>query len=257
VFNLASLNRKGNDSDTLTLMFDLHNKLLGPENVAHDYLPEEMVLDGNGSLDDYTALFLPYAPYMSEEFSRRLTKWVKKGGTLFAVGPFALKDECGVDLADRSSLFRTLFPAFKEAASGDWDYSVDGTDHRARPIETKNFGKGQVICLNRMLNELLEDASSTSVLTDSVRETCERTAQSPDSDLGILVREGEQGEKYLGLHNRNVEEPIETTVTVVGKYENPMDLLVPGWFPVPSDINGRKTTLTIRLEAGDWTLLRL
>jgi hypothetical protein len=257
VFNLASLNRAGNDSDALTLMFDLHNKLLGPENIPHDYLPEEMVLDGNGSLDDYTALFLPYAPYMSEEFSRRLTRWVKKGGTLIAVGPFALKDECGVDFADRSSLFRTLFPAFKKAASGDWDYSVDGTERRARPIETKSFGKGQVVCLNRMLDELLEDASSTSMLTDFVRDACERTAQSPDSDLGILVREGEQGEKYLGLHNRNVEEPIETTVTVAGKYKNSMDLLVPGWFPVPSDINGRKTTLTIRLEPGDWTLIRL
>jgi len=257
VFNLASLNRAGNDSDALTLMFDLHNKLLSPENVPHDYLPEEMVLDGNGSLDDYTVLFLPCAPYMSDTFSRRLKKWVQNGGTLIALGPFSLKNEFGLDLASEDSIYRTLFPAFKKVASGDWDYSVDGTDRKARPIETRSFGKGQVVCLNRMLDVLLQDVSLTSLLTEIVKDTCERTAQSPNSDLEILVREGEHGEKYLGLCNRNVEEPIETTVIISGKYENPMDVLVPGWFPVPSDIYGDKTILRIRLAPGDWTLVRL
>ncbi len=257
VFNLASLNRAGNDSDALTLMFDLHNKLLGPENVPHDYLPEEMVLDGKGSLDDYTALFLPYAPYMSEELSGRLTRWVKKGGTLIAFGPFSLKNEFGLDLASGDSIYRTLFPKYKKVGAADWDYSVDGTDRIARPVATRSFGKGQVICLNRMLDVLLQDLSLKSLLTEIVKDACERTAQSPDSDLGILVREGEHGEKYLGLCNRNVEEPIETTVIISGKYENPMDILVPGWFPVPSDIYGDKTILRIRLAPGDWTLVQL
>ena len=257
VFNLASLNRAGNDSDTLALMFDLHNKLLGPESVPHDYLPEEMVLDGKGSLDDYTVLFLPCAPYMSEEFARGLRKWLHHGGTLFAIGPFALKNEFGLDLASGDSVYRTLFPKFKNAASGDWDYSVDGTDRRARPVETRSFGKGQVVCLNRMLNEILQDVSLKSLLTEIVKDTCERTARSASPDLEILVREGNQGQKFLGLRNRDVEEPLETTVIVTGQYKNPMDLLVPGWFPVPSDIIGNKTILRIRLDPGDWTLIRL
>ena len=105
VFNLASVNRNSNDSDALTLMFDLHNKLLAPENVAHDYLPEEMVLDGKGTLNDYTVLFLPYAPYMSQEMSRRLVAWVQKGGTLIALGPFSLKNEFGLDLAREDSIY--------------------------------------------------------------------------------------------------------------------------------------------------------
>jgi len=257
VFNLASLNREGNWSDALSLMLDLHNELLGPGNVPHDYLPEEMVLDGNGSLDNYTALFLPYAPYMSDAFSRRLKEWVQNGGTLIAFGPFSLKNEFGLDLESGDSIYRTLFPKYKKVGAGDWDYSVDGTDRIARPVETRSFGKGQVVCLNRMLDVLLQDVSLTSLLTEIVKDACERTAQSPHSDLGILVREGTEGEKYLGLCNRNVEDPIETTVIVAGKYENPMDILVPGWFPVPSNINGRKTILTIRLEPGDWTLVRL
>jgi hypothetical protein len=257
VFNLASVNPVDNWSEPLSLMLDLHNMLLGPENVPHDYLPEEMVLDGKGSLDDYTVLVLPFAPYMTEAFSRRLKEWVRKGGTLLAFGPFSLKNEFGLDLASGDSIYRTLFPAFKEIGPGDWDYSVDGTDHKARPVETRSFGKGQVVCLNRMLDMLLQDLSLKSLLTEIVKDACEQTAQSSNSDLGILVREGEHGEKFLGLCNRNVEEPIETTVIVSGKYENPMDVLVPGWFPVPSDIYGNKTILRIRLEPGDWTLIRL
>lgn len=109
----------------------------------------------------------------------------------------------------------------------------------------------------RQEDVLLQDVSLTSVLTEIVTDSCERTAQSPDSNLGILVREGEHGEKYLGLCNRNVEKPIETTVIVAGEYKNPMDLLVPAWFPVPVNILGNKTILRIRLAPGDWTLVRL
>jgi len=259
VFNLGSINPGGrHESNPIRLLFDLHNKLLSPANIAHDYLPEEMVLDGKGSLDDYTVLFLPYAPYMSEEFSGRLTHWVKKGGTLIAVGPFSLKNEFGLDLVSRNSTFKTLFPKYNKIGPGDWDYSVDGTDQKSRPaVTTKNFGKGQVVCLNRMADEILRNPSLKSLLTEIVKDVCEQTATSPNSDLEILVREGGHGEKYLGLCNRNVEEPIETIVTVLGEYENPMDVLVPGHFPVPSVISKNKTVLRIYLAPGDWTMVQL
>ena len=258
VFNLASMKHDSNDSDTLSLMYDLHNKLLSPGNIAHDYLPEEMVLDGKGSLDDYTVLFLPYAPYMSEELAGRLTKWVKRGGTLIAAGPFALKNEFGLDLADRSSLFKTLVPGYRKTGPDAWDYSVDGTDERAQPqiLETA-FGEGRVVHLNRMLDLYLRKPSLKRSLMEFVEEACEQTAVSPDADLEILVREGDHGERYLGLCNKNVQEPLETTVTVQGRVEEPVDLLIPGFFRVPSDFDGKKTVLKIYLEPGDWTLIRL
>ena len=258
VFNLASLKHDSNNSDTLSLMYDLHNKLLSPLNVAHDYLPEEMVLDGKGSLDDYTVLFLPYAPYMSKEFSERLTKWVKKGGTLIAMGPFALKNEFGLDFADQSSLFKTLIPEYRKTGTDAWDYSVEGKGERSQPqiLETA-FGKGRVVHLNRMLDRYLRKPALKQSLMERVEEVCERTAVSPDADLEILVREGDDGERYLGLCNMNVEEPLDTTVTVTGRVENPVDLLVPGFFPVPSKIDGNTTVLKIYLEPGDWTLIRL
>ena len=215
------------------------------------------MLDGKGTLDDYSVLFLPGAPYMSQELSRRLRAWVQQGGTLVALGPCALKDECGLDLAREDSIYKTLFPKFKQIGAGRWDYSVEGAAQRTQPLTTSDFGKGRVVCLNRTLTVVMQDASLRALLTEIVQDVCERTATSPSSDLEILVREGKDGEKYLGLCNKNVEKPIETIVTVAGKYENPMDLLVPGWCPVPAHIYGHKTILRIRLEPGDWTLLRL
>ena len=135
---------------------------------------------------------------------------------------------------------------------------MDGTDQKSRPaVTTKNFGKGQVVCLNRMADEILRNPSLKSLLMEIVKDVCEQTATSPNSDLEILVREGGHGEKYLGLCNRNVEEPIETIVTVLGEYENPMDVLVPGHFPVPSVISKNKTILKIYLAPGDWTMVQL
>jgi hypothetical protein len=258
VFNLASLKHDSNDSDTLSLMFDLHNKLLSPSNIAHDYLPEEMVLDGKGSLDDYAVLFLPYAPYMSQELSERLVAWVKKGGTLVAAGPFALKNEFGIDLPDQSSLFRTLFPGYRKTGTCAWDYNLDGADQRSEPaIQQTAYGDGKVIHLNRMLDLLMRKPSLKRSLVETVEGVCVRTAVSPDADLEILVREGNHGERYLGLCNRNVEEPLDTTVTVTGRVEDPVDLLVPGGFRVPSTIEKGTTVLKVHLAPGDWTLIRL
>jgi hypothetical protein len=94
-------------------------------------------------------------------------------------------------------------------------------------------------------------------LVETVEGVCVRTAVSPHADLEILVREGNHGERYLGLCNRNVEEPLDTTVTVTGRVEDPVDLLVPGGFRVPSTIEKGTTVLKVHLAPGDWTLIRL
>ena len=123
--------------------------------------------------------------------------WVQKGGTLIAVGPFSLKNEFGLDLAHKDSIYRTLFPKFQQVGSGHWDYSVDGTAHRTQPFTANSFGKGRVVCLNQSLNVLMQDSSLNALLTEIVRDVCERTASSPSSDLEILVREGSKAKSIL------------------------------------------------------------
>jgi hypothetical protein len=85
----------------------------------------------------------------------------------------------------------------------------------------------------------------------------ERTAISPEPDLKILVRENGVDDKYLCLCNKNVENAVETTVTVKGKYSQAFDIIVPDWSPVPLEANSNETIVKVRLDPGDFTLILL
>ena len=108
-----------------------------------------------------------------------------------------------------------------------------------------------------MVDSILRDPSLKPVLKKIIDDVCERTAASDNSDLEILVRQGKNGEKYLGLCNKNVEKSLETTVLVKGKYARPKDITVVDWFPVPSRVIGDQTELSVRLAPGEWTMIIL
>ncbi|MDD5706074.1 MAG: beta-galactosidase [Kiritimatiellae bacterium] len=257
VFTLASLGR-GSDTPIFNHMFDLHNRLLQPRNLPHDYIPEEMVLDGKARLADYTLLFLPYAPYLSEDFSGRLKTWVENGGVLVAIGPFALWNECGHDLAPSESLFKTLFPKWRRTGGGDWDYTLDGGERTAPPAVTNvPHGRGRLAYLNCSLDVVLRNEALRTQLHGVLADSAWYTARTGSPDMELLVRDGDGGERYLGLCNRNVRWPTEAEVTVLGEYPNPLDILIPGWFPVTSTIAQGCTLLRVRLEPGEWTVIRL
>jgi hypothetical protein len=236
-------------------MLAAHYSLLSPAGCPHDYLPEEMVLDRKASLSEYTVLVLPYAPFMTEAFSRQLTGWVQRGGTLVAVGPFAVQDESGRCLPAESSLFRTLFPELRKEGRGDWDYGPAGAREPAMAV--RPYGKGSLIYLNRPVDVFGRNPALAEPLAKLLARTAPRTAFAPCADLEIAVRDKPGGEKYLCLCNRNVETPLETTVTVQGAYRQALDVQIPGWFPVPAEVSRNQTLLKVRLDPGDFTLILL
>jgi len=210
------------------------------------------------SLDDYTLLFLPYAPYMSEAFAQRIKKWTEKGGTLVAIGPFAEKDEFGFDLPSESSLFKTIFPDATRTGARHWDYALDGKKEISPPgVRRAAFGKGALVHLNCPLDSILRNTSLRAELEEALRKADTRTALSPHPMLKTMVRDGADGKRYLGICNLDVANAVETAVAVRGKYLHALDLLVPGWFPVPASIQGDKTVLKVRLAPGDWTMILL
>ncbi|MDD5704753.1 MAG: sugar-binding protein [Kiritimatiellae bacterium] len=256
VFMLSAMGQTCQQSTAIREMLRTHYQLLLPGNHPHDYLPEEMVLDGKAELADYSCLVLPYAPYMTEKFSRLIMKWVKRGGNLIAFGPFAVADETGRDLTADVSLFRALFPNVQVTGPNDWGTLRDGTPW-AKAMEVRSHGKGSVVCLNRSADVIMRDASLAKSLQEHLAVVAERTAVSPAPDLKILTRTGRRGEMYLCLLNNNVEAPLETTVTVSGAYRQALDILVPGWCPVPAAAKDDQTCLNVRLDPGDFTLILL
>lgn len=255
VYTLASLGKTCHDSPAIQEMLAAHYRLLAPANYAHDYLPEEMVLDRKASLGEYSFLVLPYAPFMTEAFSRQLSQWVHGGGTLIAVGPFAVQDECGRSLPAGSSLFLALFPEVRKEGDGDWDYGPAAAREPATVV--RPYGKGRLIYLNRPLDVFLRNPALAERLVKVLAEKAQRTAFVPAADLEIAVRDKPGGERYLCLCNRNVEAPLETTVTVRGVYRQAVDVQIPGWFPVPVEVGKEQTLVKVRLDPGDFTLLLL
>jgi hypothetical protein len=190
---------------------------------------------------------------MTEDFSRQLAGWVQRGGTLVAVGPFAVQDECGRRLPAESSLFRALFPELRKEGPGDWDYGPEAAREPAMAV--RPYGKGSLVYLNRPVDVLRRNPALGEPLTKLLARTAQRTASAPAEDLQIAVRDKPDGEKYLCLCNRNVETPLETTVSVRGVYRQTLDVQIPGWFPVPAEVSQNQTLLKVRLDPGDFTLI--
>ncbi|MBI4028228.1 MAG: beta-galactosidase [Verrucomicrobia bacterium] len=258
IFNLASMGHTYRASPPIRQMIDLHYQLLAPGNFPHDYLPEEMVLDGKASLNEYKLLALPYAPYLSEKFSSNLQAWVWKGGVLIADGPFGLMDEFGAELPEQGSLFKTAFPTGRKTGDGFWDYSPErGSATKDPTIKVVPIGKGSLVYLNQPIDAFTRNPDLAELLRKILAARVVQTASSPSSDLKLLVREGKPGEKYLCLCNKNVEAPLQTTVTIQGKYRETLDVVFPNAFPVPTRITDGQTDLDIYLDPGDWTMLLL
>jgi len=260
IFNLASMGEDHKTSPTIRMMFELHNSVLRPKNLAHDYLPEEMVLDGHASLDDYGLLFLPYAPYLSAEFAKRLSAWVKNGGTLIGFGPFGLMDQYGAAMPEGASLFKQLFPDYRQTGDGYFAYTLTGGPDQDEPgITKKPFGKGQLIHLNRMSSVYTQNAALKTEFDQELSAfDALKTADPASKDLKLLVRKSKQGDDlYLCICNKNVEAPVTADVSVRGAYRQALDITVPGWFPAPATASQDKTVVAVRLEPGEWTMIQL
>jgi hypothetical protein len=240
-------------------MFELSNDLLAPENVPYDFIPEEMVLDKKAALNDYALLFLPPAPYMSENFSRELARWVKAGGTLIALGPFALNNEYGLALPRVDSLFQTTFPLYTRLGNGEWNYSLDDG---GKPVEamlkTTEVGAGRLIFLTRSLEVYLRNPELKKQLLAVLRQYAVKPADAAVADLKIRLRDGAGGVKYLCLCNQNALERATGEVQVKGTFKTALDLLAPpAGAPVPVKSHNGQTAVPVSLAPGEWTIISL
>jgi hypothetical protein len=254
VFALGALGYTVYDSPPITMLFDLHNNLLGPENIPCELLPEEMALDKRASLSDYDCLILPYAPYMTAVFSKQLKDWVEKGGVLIAFGPFALYDETGAGLPRDSSLLKTLLPG---ASLGEeaWDFRLPGRDGSPE-IFQENFGAGKLILFNREPSAYMRDVSLGARLKDILAQNIRRPALCSGGNPRSILRRGKDGSLWLAVNNISSDKPLRARLSVDGEFSHVYDVLIPGWMPLKTSVNNGRTECDIALCPGDWTVLK-
>jgi predicted nucleotidyltransferase len=250
VFNLAAMGDATTPPIQTTLA--VFNQMLSPWNVASDYVPEEMVLDGKAALEEYAVLVLPNAVYMTADFAARLDAWTRQGGLLIAIGPFALADPYGEALPAAISPLQQLLPAGKRTGPGGWDYDA-GKD--APAIIAHDYGKGRILFVTRKVGDVLREANAVEELKSAIFGSAAPWAHTADRDLQLLVREAGLKTRYLCLCNRNVEKPVEAAVTVGGQIARAVDVVTPDGFPVPVGADG--SSVSVHLEPGDFTLIRI
>jgi hypothetical protein len=97
------------------------HELLFPKNYPFLYVPEQAVLDGY-ALKQHKVIILPQAPYLPEQMSERLLRWVKQGGTLISLGVPGIWNPYG---QDDLRIVKTVFGPSKvtDEEPGKWKWS--------------------------------------------------------------------------------------------------------------------------------------
>ena len=112
-------------AEAASLFSVLYNRGISPL-----FVTEERIADGTETLGEFGVLITPHASYLDHRVSAKLLAWIKKGGTLIAVGPIGLHDEYGKD--DMALLKETL---------GDVKVNLAGKDAPIECAPTDDGGK--------------------------------------------------------------------------------------------------------------------
>jgi hypothetical protein len=258
IFTLASMGTTYRDSPVVSAYLAVFNQALYPWNIPAEYVTEEMILDGKASLDEFRVLVLPQAFYMTPEFAEKLNAWIENGGTVLAMGPFAISDQLGNDLPAAQSPLRRVLPKLKRAGwrvnEVEWG---DAKLAKGPALQAYDCGHGRIILLNATLSEHLLRDDQAKQLRKLLVSAATPEVQCDSSDLRVLLRRNKDGSAVLGVCNVNVQSPAAGTIEITGAYSTALDLCIDGQFPAPLGTMDQRTQLRVLLEPGDFTLLEL
>lgn len=258
VINLSSMGNTYRNSPPILSTLAIYNQWLDAWNIPTDFIPDEMVTDGKANLDDYQLLILPNAVYLTEPFVQKLLDWTRRGGTLVAVGPFALADEVGHELPNNLSPLKAILPGSRRTGQGGWDFDPGKKITGSQPqIISQPFGRGTVHYLNREVEAYRPDARQLAALRQIFTRAAKPPVSCKQDNLDLMLRQTDDGTHYLCIANRDVEKPTEAAVEMAGTVTSAVDVVIPGGFAVPVDVQGKQSIIHVRLDPGDFTLLRI
>jgi len=112
-------------------------------------VPEQFIMNGRDSLDNYDVVILPYVQYFDDGFGEKLLAWVRRGGTLISAGPFGLYDKYGFDIKQGAG---AVFPGIRfvypkpEKYKLSWKWHAERNGRRLSESHlAKAYGRGRVL----------------------------------------------------------------------------------------------------------------
>ncbi len=229
--------------------------LLAPAGLFFELVPEEYVLDGRCSLDDFSAVLLPQAEFLPTKLQSQLLDYTSKGGMLVALGRPGSYD----DLARPSKPLQDGLRALTSeedwaAAEKAWNASPD-PDHRP---EGSGFvrvcaDKGHLIALHGV--GALNGEEQRSALVDLLTLQSPRAAWAENSSFEVLLRVTEDGGRYLCILNPNVDHAIEDTIHISAPVKQAVDLWTVEGSAIPIQPNQVGSQFKLRLGPGEATVV--
>jgi len=238
-------------------MLELHPLLFG-RNDLYELIPETYFADGRASFDHFDVVVLPYAPYFPDGLAAKLGAWVRNGGLLVAVGPFAIYDKFGFDEADlwREVTGQDAPKRLSTAKDRDWHWALDGKEGGPDLVE-RPFGKGKVVVALRSLRDPDFREANGLTIAEAIEAKAPPVARCASNDLEMTVHRADDGRQYLCVINRNVDEPVTDTVLLTGEFKRGVDLDVPGGCPVAFRSENGRTSFRLRLAPAEFTMIAL
>lgn len=263
-------------------------------NYNYFIVPEQALIDGKESLDEFKVLIVPYSPLLDPKASEIICRWVEAGGTLITSGPLGVMDPLGRPAghilkksfgefvaryyADEISLkhrvkenledpiWRELhLPPSKKLTGWHWNLSFTELNPDAKIL--LSLENGAPVLMEAPLGKGRIITSTVSLTCNYFRKfVLNKVAQAiparpviaiPNPDVSVHIRRADSGQMYVFAFNNNIRERWQGTIAIKGHYQKVVDLSMPGGgmpLPVQHDPSGY-TLVDIIIDAGDWAVL--
>ncbi|MCJ8331515.1 MAG: beta-galactosidase [Lentisphaeria bacterium] len=223
---------------------NLHDMLF-KSNYPYFFLMEEHIMDGTESLDDYSALFLPYAISLADGLSDKLLSWIEQGGTLVMLMPAGVYDKYG---NGDGQLLKTLFGDLGLTNAGDGQWV--SADVNAGELKTVSYGKGS--CSLALTHPwFIHDA-----IYELMSETVARDVWCDADRFELTLRENlDDGMYYLFVLNPHYKDRLADTIHIAASVESCTDTSL--GLPLETQSEGDLTAMSIALGPGEGRVFAL
>ena len=234
------------------------HQLIYPAGLFYELVPEEYFADGRAKLDDFDAVFLPCAEYLSEEHQQRLIDYVRAGGTLISIEPPGVGDELtrpsGLLLREVYGLQSVSF----DEEAGRWEFELAGAKSVAgTELRGIGAGKGEAYLCPTALGRALGDQEGQEALIRLLAARVKRTAYAEDAKLEVILRVTEEGERYLFVLNPDPDERASDRLLLDLPVSAAVDVSVEGGYPVKVASEGERSSIAMTLGPCETAILYL
>lgn len=233
-------------------------------------VPEQLILSGEEPLTKFKVLIAPYTLWAQEKLQQKLLDWTAQGNTLIAIGPLGFWNEYGQD--SRKFINKVfgkvpMTPAKKEtfytfkisqrdiesSGKAKVEYSEGGNCR----IASAACGKGRVWLTDASIETLRADAKR--IIHKAIQEKMgDPAASCTFGRFFLFTRQDIRNDnRYLIAVNKDVNNRSDDTIFAEGDFKRPVDLGVPGGFPISAQRRGGFTSFNLSLAPGEAAYIAL